>query len=271
MKLLRKMTRDKRKVRKFQSLVAVLLAFVSVVSVTLLNAYPESLSTEEADALYGGRTEVAAYPSAGYITDYSSVFSRQACGIAYLSQSTGLSAAHCFTEGKGLYYTGKGVYKSDPPSNTPISNYFIHSDWDARTLTGDIAFVILETPMSPIDIYAEIATPEIGCGYEVLAYGSTDVRTLSNYDLRRKAPICIETLIGDRFYFSSPEAGVCFGDSGSPIYVKDTNKLVGIVSAITVDENPYSKDNCFVNNRAVATRADSALRLLSMDERPKVT
>ncbi len=264
MSLFEKIKNNRKLRRVFTSLSAVFLVNLAILSAFFLLNGKESISTENANALYGGETNLRGYPFSGYINDFSSVFSRQVCGLSYLSSTSGISAAHCFDD-KGLYYAGNGTYESNPENSVAIKNYVLHKEWNPKTLSGDIAFLILENPVENIDTYTQIASPAGGCNYEILAYGSTDIDVLSNYDLRRSSTVCIETITENTFYFKSPDAGVCFGDSGSPIYLKGTNKIVGIVSAITSDKASYSKDNCFINNRAVATRADLALEMFSTE------
>ncbi len=217
----------------------------------------ESLGTTEADALYGGTSDLTSYASAGYLLDYSSLFSQQVCGITFMSDRIAISAAHCFKP-DGLYYAGTGVIKTGPTENFPVSKYQLDGRWDEASLRGDIAVLTLEEPVQGVSEYAQIAVPRPGCNYEVLAYGSTDEYVLSNEDLRRKATVCIESIGDEHIYIKSPDGGVCFGDSGSPIFVKNSNKIVGIISAITADQEKYSKDNCFISNTAVATRLDAS-------------
>lgn len=246
-----------RKIKRYTSVLLFICFFGLVIFLsTNIRQSSESLSTEQADALYGGTTNPTEYLYAGYIMDYSSLFGREVCGVTYLENGVAVSAAHCFEDDR-VYFLGDGVISTSPDQNAPIIRYELHPEWNFDTLSNDIAIIKYNTSSTFNPITTKLGSPDISCDYEVIAYGATDQKVLSNQDLRRSATICIESISQDKFYLTSPDGGVCFGDSGSPIFRKGSGELVGVMSAITATSEPYSEDNCFVNNAAVATRVDA--------------
>ena len=115
-----------------------------------------------------------------------------------------------------------------------------------------------------------LGTPEIGCGYEVLAYGrSEEEETATTFTkFRKRGEICIESIERNNFRLKGKGSGICFGDSGSPIYKKDTNIVVGLISSIIADST--TADNpCFIENKVLAVRVDTKLDFITQVQENK--
>ena len=227
-----------------------MLATIMLVSYVSYNL--NTLDSSEVGALYGGQSNSGSHPYAGYIVNYSNFFTPQNCGMVQIESDRALSAAHCLEEGN-IYYLGTGILEKNLASNAAISEYVFHPQWDPNTLLNDLAVIRYESDDVELHAgkYAQIGDVTPGCDYEVVAYGSTDEKVLHKSDLRRSADVCVRDVSNGRFTFVPSQAGICFGDSGSPIFRKDTNEVVGIVSAITSAGSDNIKDNCYMANTAI--------------------
>jgi len=228
--------------------------------------YEEStVASEEASALYGGVADLTTHQYAGFILNYTSLINPQTCGIVYLSRTKAVSAAHCFDTDQ-IYYSGKGILDKNISLNYPITSYKHANNWSPQTLAGDLS--VLSVGENSYGEYqgpfAQIGTPEVGCDYEIIAYGRTDKVILDKSDLRRRGDVCIERVSNTQFTFKGRDSGICFGDSGSPIFRKGTNQVVGLVSAISVDGEVDSP--CYVSNSVVATNLSAYTGLIYNDQ-----
>ena len=81
--------------------------------------------------------------------------------------------------------------------------------------------------------------------------------------LRKSAQLCITDINSKTFKITGTgDSGICFGDSGSPIYEEGTNRVVGFVASI-VSEDDKTKNPCSFNNVAIGVRADANLALIN--------
>lgn len=212
----------------------------------------EDLSSEDSSALVGGNVE-AGYPSAGFILARLSSTSFGACGASYLGQGTVVTAAHCIEQQSDTIF-GIGPSFDNPTETFEILEYepivFPFND------NVEEDFAVLRFDDSNLDLTeARISTPTISCGYEVVGYGqedNSDVEDLSN-GRKKSITVCIDSIATATFEIQGQNGGICFGDSGSPIYRTDTEEVVGIISSITF---PEGAEPCFIGNTGVAVRTD---------------
>lgn len=222
-----------------------------------------TLSSEDSSALYGGRLETG-YPSAGFMLSYDGLNLVDLCGIVLISPSTAVSAAHCFDKGTE-FYQGINEFKSEKTSLTAVSAFKQKQGWDRRTSTNDFAVATLSrTPPLALGEYAQVTTPKVGCNYVVVAYGRNETEInaggLTMERPRKSADVCITSMDANVFYINSSDGGICNGDSGSPIYEKNSNRFVGVVSAIIRPQD--GSPACFVGNTAIVNRADNNLNFI---------
>ncbi len=220
------------------------------------------LAPEDSSALFGGKLE-SGYPSAGYLIGYRNGSPEELCGLVYISPTQALSAAHCFDKSED-FYNGEGQFVANSAQLAKVNAFFQSPGWDKRTSYNDMAIINLNeiVSLNP-DEYGQIVSPEAGCNYEVVAYGRTenDGVSLGMDRPRKSATICITTIEDRILYATSSDGGICLGDSGSPVYEKGTNRIVGIISAILRPRD--NSEACFIANTAIINRADRNSDFLS--------
>lgn len=215
----------------------------------------EKLSVEDAHALYGGQVEYN-YKSAGFLINYTTNNSIKQCGYAALSKTIGITAAHCVEDGKVLY-VGTGEF--NPSNVVQVNDALAREGWiKNKDRLGDFAVLNFQGDSTFTD-FAEIGTPKAGCNYRVVAYGRTE--DPSSAKLRKSALLCASNINAVTFQIQGYNSGICFGDSGSPVYVDGTNTVVGVVVSIINSANP--NEPCNISNQATVMRADANTALIT--------
>ncbi len=204
----------------------------------------------DSNAIFGGRLENG-YEFAGYVIS-DKVTSIEICSAIIVSPTQAITAAHCL-DNDGQKFVGIGSYTSEATQYYNVDRVVIHPNWLTFNKIGnDLGIIILKDPII-LDQYAEIAQPEAGCNYVVVGYGKQ-----SNLDsftpLRKSTDVCIESTdyLGNAISFSGRQGGLCFGDSGSAVFEKGTNKFVTIASSI---------DSCYINNFAAGAQIYQKINL----------
>jgi hypothetical protein len=217
------------------------------------------LPAAPAAAITGGTPDGTAHPYVGIVLTEDGAL----CSGTLLSPTVFLTAGHCTA-----YFTESGaeqVYVSFDPLVTADSTFITSSTWYTHPdyvdadwpYTQDFGIVILDTPVV-LDTYAVL--PELGALDDIIpttgqtaqrfvdvGYGQTGVEVGGGpprpaFPLERRraeqryAPGG-EGGIGhgltDLFLFlqnvpSEPHGSACGGDSGSPVFLGDTNQLVAV-------------------------------------------
>ncbi|MCA9385727.1 S1 family peptidase [Candidatus Dojkabacteria bacterium] len=244
---------------KKSNLLLVALLFGAFLLFTLSLSFElrrDDVSPEDSSALYGGIVENNLHPYAGYLIAYGANSSASICGTTYLTSNLAVSASHCFTD-KVSAYLGYSLFDFALDQNFLARDVILHSGWDGANVDSDIAVIRLPDDFYEIEEYASIASPKRGCGYEVLGYGRTETDSQrSQLDkLRKRADFCITEIEAKTLTLRGENGGVCFGDSGSPVFEKGTNNIVGIISSI-ITTSESTDDPCSIGNRAIAVRVD---------------
>lgn len=218
-------------------LVVLLLAGV-IIGRNILN----DLSSKDSSAIVGGKLEKG-YPFAGYLLADLGNNRLNVCGGAFLTADLFLTAAHCVNNTISIV-VGLNEFSDDTYNITEVKEFEIYPDWGISQATsidqsaGDLAILKLKEPKTELSQFAEMTVAQIGCNYEVIGYGQTGESTPSYLNRQRKsATLCIEEIYDKVMLAKGQDGGLCFGDSGSPVFEKGTNKLVGIMSAAQMDEN----------------------------------
>jgi len=245
-------------VRKRKKNFLVMAMLVIVLGGLSLFAYilrQTELTTKDSAALYGGELE-SKYLSAGYLIAYVNNQPSELCGLVYLNGGMALSAAHCLDKGD-KYTAGVGQFNVLTFGDIQISSTTQHSGWDHRKSTYDVGKLSLSSLSSKsVSETARIVEPKQNCNYRIVAYGrtETDGDQLDLNRPRKGADICITAIDEEVFYINSASGGICVGDSGSPIFEKGTNNVVGIISAIRAKD---TSSPCYVGNTAIVVRLDT--------------
>ena len=224
----------------------------------------EDLEFGDSFALYGGGEEVG-YPSAGYLISYDSNSSFKSCGFSALSNNIGITAGHC-VDNSAKISLGKGSFNLNPSSNINVIRAIQKEGWVSKQeRVNDFAILIFNAPEGYFTDFSSVEKPEIGCKYRVIAYGKTEKDDLNSLERKRKSALmCITEIQGNIFFMTSKEkAGICFGDSGSPIYLDGSNKVVGITASIVNNSSKNPTSPCDFNNVAIGVRADLNESLIS--------
>lgn len=186
------------------------------------------------------------------------------CSGTLLSPTVLLTAGHCtFGADGGRVYFESDVQAGRPANNYPFSGptsiefaeIYTHPNYDdGAFFLNDVGVVILSEPVY-LDEYGQL--PEAGVldglatrrgqqdtSFTVVGYGLQSVKPVLSRDLiRYQATV---QLIGIKGVGGIPEGvsflftnnpgkgngsgGTCFGDSGGPIFLGDSNTVVGVTS-----------------------------------------
>ncbi len=252
---------EPRNLQRLTVSIFIILSFL-LLSILVIDLTQRDLSPDDTSAIYGGKLETG-YPEIGYMTafeDESSIFT---CGVTFLSNDLALTAAHCIKQNSTIY-VGENQFKLEAKENIEVLEATQHPSWDGENRNFDLALMKLEKNDRFTD-FAEITKPAVGCNYEIVGYGGTEVDQLlrSDQKIRKSYEICIDAATSNLLYISGPEGGVCFGDSGSPIIEKNTNKIVGVLSAVFPSEQDPNVF-CEIGNNAVAVRLDGFLDFINL-------
>lgn len=242
-------------VRRFFSTFGLILviALFGFVSYRLVNTRLES---ENSDALYGGELEVG-YPSAGFLIGKTSKGGTSTCGFAAISSNMGITAGHCIDDIVSIR-VGKGNFSQVDADTLPVIRAFQKDAWVTSHIRSQDFAVIHYDGAGFFTSFAEVASPVEGCHAKVVAYGRTEDPAESILKPRKSATVCVSDINSTTFEIIGESSGICFGDSGSPIYAAGTNQIIGIVVSIIKPEGlESSAEACAIGNRATVVRVDS--------------
>lgn len=232
-------------IRAKSKIIKVLLLIAVILTATLGSIYiGESLAPQDSSALFGGKLE-SGYEFAGYSIAYQGN-KLTTCGATFINPSTVVTAAHCIPNESELY-VGFGDFKENRDDNIAVSSFVINPGWSGRP-ENDIAILNLIRNVE-LSEYATTQSPSTGCNYEIVGYGQNETSVPGDFTtkLRKSIQVCIENVIGDIAYLKGSDGGICYGDSGSPVFERSTNRFVGVVSSIVATSASQSS-YCAINN-----------------------
>jgi len=238
-------------------LIFMLIAFLLV---TFLATYviQRNQSPTDAEALYGGRTETG-YPSAGFLLIETSSGGLKLCGYSVLSARVAITASHCVDDAKNIYL-GRGQFTQDSANLLKVDKAIQKAGWvENKARSSDFAVLNFSDTKGYFSSFAEVASVVEGCKYRVVAYGRTENSTDSANPPRKSTALCATNLTTDTFLVQGNNSGICFGDSGSPVFFDGTNRVVGVITSILTQTNTADSDAspCAFGNIAVVVRADA--------------
>lgn len=219
-------------------------------------------SAKDSDALFGGQIEKG-YPSAGYLV-INTPSGVKSCGYAVLSPTVAVTASHCVDDATSIFL-GLGDFSYSSENKILAISAVQKSGWvNLKNRRDDFAILRFSSDGFFSD-FADIERVEEGCKYRVVAYGRTE--NIEEYGRfpRKSARMCAFGIENDIFRIKadpSEKAGICFGDSGSPLYIDGTNKLVGVVVSILKNKDKQG-DQCDFDNTAVVVRTDANISFVN--------
>jgi secreted trypsin-like serine protease len=204
------------------------------------------------ERVVGGRTETG-YAPVGYMVHGQSPSSMTGpyCGATLIAPSVAVSASHCIithptdrwgvafgTAGAGPQYVAKKV--------------FMHPLYDPNALErwhNDIAVLIFPRPIS--QPAAHVSAAATGDAARYIGYGRTtpggpDVQT-GYTDERKSARQKTTATDALGVYTTGVDGGLCWGDSGGPLFRDGTNDVLGVLA----DFNEVF--DCHVGNEMIFT------------------
>src|SRR5690606_17506046 len=116
--------------------------------------------------------------------------------------------------------------------------------------SSDFAILNFQNLNGYFTSFSNIASPREGCDMRVVAYGRTENPNEISIKPRKSAIVCASEIGRNTYVISGrgQESGICFGDSGSPVYYNGTETLVGVVVSIILEDNNQQQP-CGFGNR----------------------
>uniref|UniRef100_A0A1B0CNV3 Putative trypsin-like serine protease n=1 Tax=Lutzomyia longipalpis TaxID=7200 RepID=A0A1B0CNV3_LUTLO len=183
-----------------------------------------------------------------YQVSLRTLMNQHFCGGAILTSTWVVTAGHCTLGRKpGEFQAAVGSLSIHEGTGHRVGYVFRHPDFDAHSLTDDIALLETETPIVFNDlvqpaVLSERVIPEgmeaLLTGWGQLEYPGSVSRTLqalrmvtmTNEECHERHSIDVYSppIRDSNICAFRENAGACMGDSGSPLVLG--NELVGIVS-----------------------------------------
>jgi len=237
----------------------VLTTVLSVLVILFVTASPVS-------AVQYGEPDGEGHPFVGLVVFYADQAATQPlwrCTGALISSTVFLTAGHCaesFSTARAQVYFQSNVAGTGYPfSGGVLGEPTSHPDWNGGlTLpnTHDMGVVVLDTPVTDRG-FAQLATANLldsfstrvgqqDKTFKVVGYGLQGVKPdfigLRERYIGWTMVVNLESSLTDGYNIqlsSNPghwSGGTCFGDSGGPIFLNDTNIVVA-VNSFVLNEN----------------------------------
>lgn len=189
------------------------------------------------------------------------------CFASLIRSKYALTAAHCLLnkDPKDVIVTFQERLNSQFTLNSSVSQLILHENFTSRYAYNDIALIRIDSPMTSIQpIELDLSNQSVELNYLngiiwnnwARKLASIRVKVLSSEDR-----LCRKYSIGSNYsaslYCAYGRPNVCLGDSGSPLFKTDANKLslVGIASGVLTYLDPKDRViKCFFDAPSYFTR-----------------
>jgi hypothetical protein len=249
-----------QRAKQIAIIVSMLVVVVSAILVIMIGN--GNFAPTDSSALYGGSLE-SGYPSAGFLVSYADD-KVKTCGFSVLGPNVAVTAAHCVDDTQ-IMYLGKGEFNFDHANQVRVIQARQKQGWVQQTAREDDIAILNFINGGYFTNFAEVSTPVEGCNYRVVAYGRTENPDETTKP-RKSAVFCVNAIFDKIVYMTAQNAnaGICFGDSGSPVYFNGTNSLMGVVASIVKPKDGEANaDPCQFGNTAIVVRADANESLIN--------
>jgi secreted trypsin-like serine protease len=221
--------------------------------ILLASCAADAVDTDSSsESVVGGHTETG-YAPVGYLIHGTSPSSMKGpvCGATLVAPSVAVSASHCINAFPGDGF-GVSFGKAGAGPQYVAKKVFMHPLYDPNGFEryrNDISVLIFAQPISqPV---AHIASAASGDSTRYIGYGRTtpggpDVQT--GYTFERKSALEKMTATDAlSIYTTGVDGGLCWGDSGGPLFRDGTNDVLGVLA----DFNQVF--DCHVGNEMIFT------------------
>lgn len=212
------------------------------------------LSSEDSSALVRGRKEDG-YPYVGYlISDKSRV-----CASTLLDSSTILTAGHCLNYNAGERFSfGVGEFDTNTRKLTPVKFVRFAPGYNPETDEGpDLAIATLAGRIE-LDEYPLIGKAVEKCDARIVAYGAgvSDQKATEDMFIKKAGEGCIKSITSNFLIRFDSEVGMCFGDSGGPIFKSPgSDEIIGVLTSGLVEVD-LKTIKCDPGNTGLAITSD---------------
>lgn len=242
------------------------LIILLIAGIFLSELSKQDQSAQDSGALYGGSIEKG-YPYAGYLIAETRNGSKS-CGYAVLTPTIAITASHCVDDAESILL-GLGNFNYDKVNKVIVNTAVQKSGWvNNKNRREDFAILRINEVPGFFTSFAEIGSVYEGCNFRVVAYGRTEDPSEYGRFPRKSAKLCAYSIENEIFRVvadKSEQAGICFGDSGSPVFEEGTNKVVGVIASIVKNPNKSADQQCDFGNTAIVVRTDNNLKLVNQN------
>lgn len=213
------------------------------------------VNLEPGQALVKGRVETG-YEYVGFIISDK----QKVCAATLLDETTLITAAHCLAPSAGEKFSfGIGDFTVDTDKLTAISVINYAPGFQISSNLGpDLALAKLSAPI-PLQKYAVLGKASESCNASIVAYGAGIDSGVAGAELFKKksGEGCARAITSNFLVIFNREVGMCFGDSGGPIFeAPGSNVIIGILSGGLID-NRLEKLVCDPGNTGYVVNVDS--------------
>jgi Trypsin len=187
------------------------------------------------------------YPAVGYLT--LSDHKNELCTVTLIRPNVALTAAHCVDSSNysnsvhswaryNLYRVGWGAF-ADGDSHTIKKIFPIDAYYREGTAQHDLAVIYLSEPLPYAPAELVSASPDSPARY--VGYGRNtpgDANVKGGYNGPKKSTAeHIVSISGSVIEAEGVGGGLCWGDSGGPLFVDGTQQLMGVLHGFA--HQPY--------------------------------